>query len=199
MREWILPYQGSRRSTSARRRDRPVTAGRKVIFEYRADIFSIVPVGTGGNISHHARRKQVFRRWILASPHFSSPFVARASRCRRNRAHGPKDGEGVVDTNSSGTNLDRRRLDVVLEADAAAGPRLRHLERLREQLMGDGAGGDTVLEGLLDRYRPADRQRLRQLVRGARMELGGGSPGRHHRSLLRHLRELMRDADAAEP
>lgn len=95
----------------------------------------------------------------------------------------------------------RRRLDVVLEADAAAGPRLRHLERLREQLMGDGAGGDAVLEGLLDRYSraPADWQRLRQLVRGARMELDGGSPGRHHRSLLRHLRELMRGADAAEP
>ena len=109
MREWILPYQGSRRSTSARRGDRPVTAGRKVIFEYRADIFSIVPVGTGGNTSRHPRRKQVFCGWILASPHFSSPFVARASRCRRNGAHGPKDGEGVVEINSSGTNLDRRR------------------------------------------------------------------------------------------
>ena len=34
----------------------------------------------------------------LLSPHISPTFVARASRCRCDKAHGPKDAEGVVDT-----------------------------------------------------------------------------------------------------
>ena len=89
----------------------------------------------------------------------------------------------------------RASLAVVLEADAAAGPRLRHLERLREQLISDG---DAALETIIDAYPDADRQQLRQLVRGARSELANGSGGRQHRALLRQLRE-MRRAGAGVP
>ena len=36
-----------------------------------------------------------------ASPHFSPAFVATASRCRCDWAHGLEDGEGVADTTSN--------------------------------------------------------------------------------------------------
>ena len=36
----------------------------------------------------------------FTSPESSPTFVARASRCRCDKAHGPKDAEGVVDTTS---------------------------------------------------------------------------------------------------
>ena len=38
--------------------------------------------------------------WRDTSPHVSPTFVARVSRCRCDKAHGPKYAEGVVDTTS---------------------------------------------------------------------------------------------------
>ena len=76
------------------------------------------------------------------------------------------------------------RLDARSHAAAA---RLHRLESLREQLL---ASGDAALGEVLERYPAADRQHLRQLVRGARREQAQGRPPRLYRQLFRYLREL---------
>jgi ribosome-associated protein len=75
-------------------------------------------------------------------------------------------------------------------ADAARG--LHKVERWRERLI---AGDDAALTELLSAYPAADRQHLRQLVRGAKKESGQSAPPKSARLLFRYLRELFEAAD----
>lgn len=63
-------------------------------------------------------------------------------------------------------------------------------ERWRARLV---AEGDEALGALLEEHPQADRQQLRQLVRGARAEHAAGKPPRSYRELFRALRALLGD------
>lgn len=82
-----------------------------------------------------------------------------------------------------------------LERDRDAARRdtaqLHQLEALRERLLGDG---DTALAELFDQHPDADRQKLRQLVRNARMERERKRPPHAFRELFRELKTLLTDA-----
>jgi ribosome-associated protein len=61
------------------------------------------------------------------------------------------------------------------------------LEQLRDDLVADN---QAVLDDLLNRYPQTDRQRLMQLIRGARKEQELGKPPKSYRLLFAYLREL---------
>ncbi|GAA5076736.1 ribosome biogenesis factor YjgA [Lysobacter panacisoli] len=93
----------------------------------------------------------------------------------------------------------RREDDDVLEAlrdaldeDGDAARRevaaMHRVEAWRERLLADG---DAALAQLLDEYPTADRQHLRQLVRGALDERNKNKPPRQFRELYRELREVI--------
>ncbi len=65
--------------------------------------------------------------------------------------------------------------------------RLHRLEALRERLIDDG---DEALTDLLDRHPDADRTRIRQLARQARLERERQEAPRASRELFRLLRDL---------
>lgn len=65
---------------------------------------------------------------------------------------------------------------------------LHHVEQWRERLI---ELGDDALNELLDAHPQADRQRLRQLVRNARVEREQLRPPHAQRELFRSLRELL--------
>ncbi|HEV7489943.1 MAG TPA: ribosome biogenesis factor YjgA [Rhodanobacteraceae bacterium] len=69
--------------------------------------------------------------------------------------------------------------------DAAA---LHKLEAWRLRLIDEG---DTALDELIALYPSADRQRLRQLARNARVERDAGKPLHAYRELFRALRDLL--------
>jgi len=64
--------------------------------------------------------------------------------------------------------------------------RFQELERLRDGLVEDIPG---VFEEVLERYPQIERQRLMQLVRGARREKELDKPPRSYRALFAYLRE----------
>jgi len=68
---------------------------------------------------------------------------------------------------------------------------LHQVEGWRERLID---GGDDALTELLTQHAHADRQRLRQLARQARVERDGGKPLHAYRELFRLLRELLQPA-----
>ena len=68
---------------------------------------------------------------------------------------------------------------------------LHRAELAREQLLD---GGDEALTAFLDAHPGADRQRLRQLVRGALDERAKDKPPRAFRELFRELRDLLEAA-----
>ena len=80
----------------------------------------------------------------------------------------------------------------VLEHDRAEAHRdaasLHRVETWRARLIDDG---DIALEELLALHPSADRQRLRQLARNARVERDAGKPLHAYRELFRALRELF--------
>jgi len=63
----------------------------------------------------------------------------------------------------------------------------QEIELLRDDLV---AHNQEALEDLLNRYPQTDRQRLMQLVRGARKESELGKPPKSYRLLFAYLREL---------
>ena len=63
----------------------------------------------------------------------------------------------------------------------------QRLERWRERLLTEG---DGALQALLEACPEADRQHLRQLIRGGRREREQGRPPALQRKLFRYLREL---------
>ncbi len=79
-----------------------------------------------------------------------------------------------------------------LEEDGEAARRevaaMHRVESWRERLIADG---DAALAQLLDEYPTANRQHLRQLVRGALDERNKNKPPRQFRELYRELRELI--------
>lgn len=79
-------------------------------------------------------------------------------------------------------------LDVLLNRDAQAAARLHLIERWRDRLIEEG---DEALGELLAQHPDADRQHLRQLVRGAAQERLKNKPPRSARELFRYLRELI--------
>ena len=64
------------------------------------------------------------------------------------------------------------------------------IESWTERLLNEGEAGITAL---LETRQQADRQQLRQLLRGARKEAEAGRPARLRRRLSRYLRELPKD------
>jgi ribosome-associated protein len=78
--------------------------------------------------------------------------------------------------------LDRLALGRVIARNA-----FRKIEDVRDELLGD----DAAVEALAGDTPAANRQRLRQLVRAARKEVGAGKPGNAFRNLFRYLRELL--------
>ena len=71
--------------------------------------------------------------------------------------------------------------------------RLHRLEAMRERLLGEG---DEALAELIAEYPDADRQKLRQLVRNARMEREKQKPPHAFRELFRELKALMVEDEA---
>ena len=63
----------------------------------------------------------------------------------------------------------------------------QELERLRDDLVADN---QEALKDLLEKYPHTDRQRLMQLIRGARKELELDTPRKSYRQLFAYLREL---------
>lgn len=84
----------------------------------------------------------------------------------------------------------REALDLLSGHHALGVARHHQCERWRDRLL---AEGDAALTELLDAFPVADRQRLRQLARGARAEAATGRPPRQARELFRALRELIDD------
>ena len=64
------------------------------------------------------------------------------------------------------------------------------LEKLREHLINDG---NDAIDELIATHRDADRQKLRQLVRSARLEREQDKPPVASRQLFRYLRDLIGD------
>ena len=93
---------------------------------------------------------------------------------------------------------DPEALDAIRDALDAGGDAARRetallhrAELAREQLLD---GGDEALTAFLDAHPGADRQRLRQLVRGALDERAKDKPPRAFRELFRELRDLLEAA-----
>ena len=75
-----------------------------------------------------------------------------------------------------------------LEAGSTAEKRRLHqLEQWRERLLSEG---DGALGTFLDQHPAADRQHLRQLIRGAQTERDQQRPPAAARKLFRYLREI---------
>jgi ribosome-associated protein len=75
----------------------------------------------------------------------------------------------------------------VMRGKGARSQREKTYERWRERLL---AGGDAALAELVETYRDADAQRLRQLVRTATRDASGGKGKHAARELLRCIRLL---------
>lgn len=76
-----------------------------------------------------------------------------------------------------------------IEAGGRENVQLQHqAERWRDRLI---SGGNEIFEELLQLYPDADRQHLRQLIRGAQKELAESKPPASARKLFRYLRDLM--------
>jgi ribosome-associated protein len=73
------------------------------------------------------------------------------------------------------------------EAGAREAAATHHLEALRERLLSEG---DTALAELIAAHPDLDRQRLRALIRQARLEREANKPLHAYRELFRVLREL---------
>lgn len=73
--------------------------------------------------------------------------------------------------------------------------RLHRLEAMRERLLEEG---DEALAELIAQHPDADRQKLRQLVRNARIEREKQKPPHAFRELFRELKALMADAGDAD-
>ncbi|MGE4506691.1 MAG: DUF615 domain-containing protein, partial [Desulfovibrionaceae bacterium] len=71
----------------------------------------------------------------------------------------------------------------------------QRIEGWRDRLL---EGDDALLDDLGGRF-PEERQRLRQLVLGARRERAGDKPPRQFRELFRLLRELAAGEKPASP
>lgn len=67
-----------------------------------------------------------------------------------------------------------------------------HLETLRERLLGEG---DAALSELVAAHPDLDRQRLRALIRQARLEREANKPLHAYRELFRVLRELQQSSN----
>ncbi len=66
------------------------------------------------------------------------------------------------------------------------------LEQWRDRLL---AEGDQALEALLQEHPAADRQHIRQLVRGAQKEAAKSKPPKSARELFRYLRQFLSNQD----
>jgi len=98
-------------------------------------------------------------------------FLAKAMR---------KEGEDVLDAIRSALEPDREEA----RRDTA---RLHRLESLRERLLEDG---DEALAEVLETHPNADRQKLRQLIRNARLEREKNKPPKAYRELFQLLKSL---------
>jgi ribosome-associated protein len=74
------------------------------------------------------------------------------------------------------------------EAGAREAAATHHLEALRERLLGEG---DAALSELIGAQPDLDRQRLRALIRQARLERETNKPLHAYRELFRVLREIQ--------
>jgi ribosome-associated protein len=74
------------------------------------------------------------------------------------------------------------------EAGAREAAATHHLEALRERLLGEG---DAALSELIGAHPDLDRQRLRALIRQARLERETNKPLHAYRELFRVLREIQ--------
>lgn len=72
--------------------------------------------------------------------------------------------------------------------------RLHRIERWREKLLED----DGAIGALVRAHPGIDTQRLRALVRNARVERDAGRPPRVYRDLFRALREIVAELGSAE-
>lgn len=81
----------------------------------------------------------------------------------------------------------RAAIEALQRQDRQQALRFQRLETLRERLLSEG---DAALAEFLQSHPDADRQRLRQLVRQARLEREQGRGPRSARALFRLLREL---------
>ncbi|MHC1480295.1 ribosome biogenesis factor YjgA [Frateuria aurantia] len=72
---------------------------------------------------------------------------------------------------------------------------MHRLESMRDRLIDDG--GDETLTRLIDEYPDMDRQRIRNLVRQARLERDKARPPKAYREIFQLLKELQ--ATRAEP
>lgn len=84
-------------------------------------------------------------------------------------------------------NAIRAAIDILHGRNRQDAACFRHLETLRERLISEG---DGALTDVLAAHPHADRQRLRQLIRQARLEREQHRPPRSARVLFRLLREL---------
>ena len=79
------------------------------------------------------------------------------------------------------------RLRTWMGASKEASAQLHRLERWRTRLLQD----DAALEELAGSFPGCDTQRLRQLVRSARLEHAEGKPPRRSRALFQELRRIL--------
>lgn len=86
------------------------------------------------------------------------------------------------------------KLALIKNQSAAAARQLYKVERWRERLV---AGDGAELSELLSNYPGADRQRLRQLIRSAKNEVGQNAASKSARLLFRYLRDLFETDDKA--
>ena len=76
------------------------------------------------------------------------------------------------------------------EKDRQGVQRQHLVERWRDRILSEG---DAALNAFFSDYPQADRQQLRQLMRGAQKEQSQNKPPAHARKLFRYIRELLED------
>ena len=113
--------------------------------------------------------------------------------CRRMKSHGARRRQlqyiGVlmrnVDADTIRTGLER--------IQGGAGQQARVFKKLEAWRDALREGNETILEEILDQCPNADRQRLTQLMRNARPEVGFDKASKASRMLFRYLREVYDD------
>jgi ribosome-associated protein len=97
------------------------------------------------------------------------------------------DGDFAAARAGLGENRERQRQETAA---------MHRLEALRERLLGDD---ETALSGLIAEYPHVDRQRLRSLIRQARVEKDTpNKPPRAYREIFRLLKELQAGNSAGD-
>jgi ribosome-associated protein len=112
---------------------------------------------------------------------------------RRMKSHGARRRQlqyiGVLMRNVDAAAI-RTALERIRGGEVAQARAFKKLEAWRDALR---EGDETILEEILDQCRNADRQRLIQLMRNARPEVGSDKATKASRMLFRYLREIYDD------